>query len=87
MQGRIQVFFRRGAPLRIGVTNTSKPHICIFFAAVPVVLESRRSSQGGGGGAHPCSLPPDPPLLPSREQVHNWGTLLFFSGMIEMGSS
>ena len=55
-RGGSRIFFRRGAPLRNGVTNTNKPH---WFCRITVVLECRRSSQGGL--RTPCTLPLDPP--------------------------
>ena len=59
-QGRIQVFFRRGA--------TPINHIYIYFCRISVVLESRRSSQGVGVHT-PCTLPLDPPLYHVCEAI------------------
>ena len=48
-----RIFFRRGAPLRNGVTDWWTPINHIFLGRIPVVLESLR-----GGGAHPLHPPP-----------------------------
>ena len=56
LQGRIQVFFRRGCTRLLLYFNNNQPH-SFFFGRIPVVLENPRSSQGGRG-AHPLHPPP-----------------------------
>ena len=48
-QGRIQDLFRRGAPLRNGVTNTNKPYIFLHYTSC---------IRSEGWGAHPLHPPP-----------------------------
>ena len=52
-QGQIQDFFRRGAPLRNGITGNNKPH----FLQNTSCIRKLQFSSGVGGGAPPAHSP------------------------------
>ena len=76
---------RPSSLMNFGTAN--KPHICIFLRNTSCIRKSQVISGGGGHPLHPPPRSAPVMTIPYREQVDIWGTLLFFSGMIEMGSS
>ena len=62
MQGRIQVFFRRGCTRLLLYFDTNKPHSFLFLQNTSCIRKPQVISGEGGGVRTPSTLPLDPPL-------------------------